>query len=376
MFFDDRTLFDLTYSEIFARYKRRLLITLFILILPLLLFGLLSRPHVPSFQIFIVILLVFALFLCLAFTPLMADWLIYLIVCAFGWFIRKLPKPVALTVGSETGNLLYFVLKKRRRIALENLRLAFGTEKSDEERKAICRENFRHLGKTAIEFFRFPLLTFDNIWKEVTVEGGENLTQAFARGKGVIVFLPHFGNWELLALVYGALIPDRAKAIAFPVKNKHLNTLVSKYREHLSLRLITRKDAVKETLRALKDNFAVGFFADQNAGREGVFVDFFGKLASAVRGPVTLALKTDAPILFSMDVRQPDNRHRVLISPPVNLEISGNFEQDVQINTERLLKILEGHIRQHPDQWLWLHKRWKTQPDAKWQMKHHKRMSK
>jgi KDO2-lipid IV(A) lauroyltransferase len=300
---------------------------------------------------------------------LIGDWLTYFTIWMVAGFIRRFPKGLAMCLGSGIGNLLYFALKKHRRIALGNLRLAFGDEKSGVEQERICRENFHNLGKTAIEFLRFPKLTFDNIWEEVTVEGRENLIRALEGGKGVIVFLSHFGNWELLALVYGALIPNRAKAIAFPLKNRLLNTLVWKYREHLSLKLIPRKQGVRDTLRALRDNFAVGFFADQNAGREGVFVDFFGKPASAVRGPATLALKTGAPILFSMDVRQPDDRHRVLISPPVPLENSGNFEHDVQINTARLLKTLEEYIRQFPSQWLWLHDRWKTQPDPKWHMK-------
>ena len=274
-----------------------------------------------------------------------------------------------MALGSGLGDLLYVVLKRRRRIALENLQIAFGDEISTDERAQICRSSFQQIGKTAIEFLRFPQLTFDNIWDEVTVEGKEHLIRALDQNKGAIVFLAHFGNWELLALVYGALIPHRAKAIAFPLKNRYLNALVSQYREHLSLKLITRRQAVRETLRALKGGHAVGFFADQNAGREGVFVDFFGKPASAVRGPATLALKTGAPLLLSMDIRQPDDRHRVIITPEIDLEISGDLEQDVQTNTAHILKILETYIRQYPDQWLWTHNRWKTQPDPKWQMK-------
>ena len=272
-------------------------------------------------------------------------------------------------LGSGLGCFLYLALKKRRRIALENLQIVFGDEMSADERTQICRESFRQIGKTAIEFLRFPKLTFENIWDEVTVAGKEHLIGALNQGKGAIVFLPHFGNWELLALVYGALIPDRAKAIAFPLKNRHLNALVSQYRERLSLKLITRRQAVRETLRALKGGYAVGFFADQNAGREGVFVDFFGKPASAVRGPATLALKTGAPLLLSMDIRQSDDQHHVIITPAIDLEISGNLEQDVQTNTAHILKILETYIRQYPDQWLWTHNRWKTQPDPRWQMK-------
>ena len=300
---------------------------------------------------------------------MIVDWLITSIIRILGVTVRWLPKRSALILGSGLGHLLYFALKKRRRIALENLRIVFGDEMSTDEQARICRSSFQQVGKTAIEFLRFPKLTFDNIWEEVTVEGKEYLIQALRRGKGAIVFLPHFGNWELLAPVYGALIPDRAKAIAFPLKNRFLDALVSQYREQLSLRLITRRRAVRETLRALKENYAVGFFADQNAGREGVFVDFFGKPASAVRGPATLALKTGAPLLLSMDIRQPDDRHRVIITPPIDLEISGDLEQDVQTNTAHILKILEVYIRQYPDQWLWTHNRWKTQPDPKWQMK-------
>ena len=280
-----------------------------------------------------------------------------------------------MVLGSSLGDFLYFFLKKRRRIALENLQTAFGDEMSIDEQAQICRSSFQQVGKTAIEFLCFPKLTFDNIWDEVTVEGKKHLIQALNQGKGAIVFLPHLGNWELLALVYGALIPNRAKAIAFPLKNRYLNTVVSQYRERLSLKLITRRRAVRETLHALRENFAVGFFADQNAGREGVFVDFFGKPASAVRGPATLALKTGAPLLLSMDIRQPDDRHHVIITPEIDLEVSGDLEHDVRINTARTLKILETYIRQYPDQWLWTHNRWKTQPDPKWQMKRQIRKS-
>ena len=301
------------------------------------------------------------------------DWFVYFTTCTLAWSFRRLPKRLTMIIGSGIGRLLYIVLKKRRQIALDNLQIAFRDVLSDEESQKICRESFINLGKMGVEFLRFPKLTFDNIWREVTVEGKENLCQALNQGKGAIVFLTHFGNWELLALVYGALIPNQAKAIAFPIKNKRLDALLSQYRQHLSLELIPRKQAVRETLRALKENCAIGFFADQNAGREGIFVDFFEKPASAVRGPVTFALKTGAPILFSLDIRQPDDRHCVHISPPLALETSGNFEQDVQINTARLLKRLEDYIRQYPAQWLWMHNRWKTEPDADWQMKRQER---
>ena len=290
------------------------------------------------------------------------DRCVYRTVSVLGWSCRRFPRTWALKLGSGIGILGYYLVKRRRAIGLNNLRLAFGDDFTSAQRTAICRASFINVGKTCVEFLRFPKLDVESIWREVSVDGAENLYTALAGGKGAIVFLSHFGNWELLSLVYGALISDRAKAIAFPLKNTRLNAYIWRVREQLRLKLIPRKRAVRGTLRALKNNEAVGFFADQNAGPEGVFVDFFGKPASAARGPVTLALKTGAPLLFSVSVRQPDDRHQVYISTPIHLQPSGDFERDVETYTARMLRQLETYVRKHPEQWLWLHDRWKTRP--------------
>ena len=286
----------------------------------------------------------------------------YWIVCAFGWWCRRLPKGWALQLGRGIGILFYHLVKKRREIALGNLESAFNKHFTTSQCAEICKGSFINVGKTCIEFLRFPKLNTENIWREVTVEGAENLHAALAKGGGAIVFLPHFGNWELLSLVYGALIPDRAKAIAFPLKNALLNTYVWRHRELMSLKLIPRNRAIRETLRALKNNEAIGFFADQNAGPEGVFVDFLGKPASAARAPAVLALKTGAPLLFSLCIRQPDDRHHVYISKPIYVEVSDDSERDIEVYTAQMLKQLEAYIYKYPEQWLWLHNRWKTQP--------------
>ena len=275
---------------------------------------------------------------------------------------QLLPRKMALALGVWIGNLSYIVLKRRRRIAISNLKIAFAKKFSDQEIQRICRKSFQGLGKNLAEFLQFPQLTTENIWELVNVEGKENLDIALGQGKGAIIFVPHFGNWELTGLITGVLIPNRIKAIVFELRNKRLNQLVWKYRQHLSAELIPKKRAIRRIILALQQNCAIGFFADQDAGDSGVFVDFFGKPASAVRSPMILALKTGAPILFSVCIRQPNNQHLVKIYEPFYIEISKNLEHDVQYNTERLLKILEREIRKYPDQWLWLHNRWKTQP--------------
>lgn len=290
------------------------------------------------------------------------DITLYLIVRIFGWFCRMLPKTVAMALASVIGKILYCLLKQRREIALNNLQIAFGESTNNSERELLCLDCFVNFSKTIIEFLRFKKFNRDNIWDEVTVYGAENIINTLAMGKGAIVFLPHFGNWELLSLVYGALIPNQAKAIAFPLKFKRLNTYIWNIREHLGLKIIPRSNAIRATMQALKKNEAVGFFSDQNAGDQGVFIDFFGKPASTARAPVALALKSGTPILFSLDIRQPDDTHHVHISPPFYLEPTEDKESDIKTYTTLLMKQLEDYMLKYPEQWLWIHNRWKTQP--------------
>lgn len=290
------------------------------------------------------------------------DNAVYQFVMVFGWVCRLLPKKWAMSLGTGIGKLLYHTLKKRKQIALNNLQIAFGNDMEIEEQQVICKASFINLSKTIIEFMRFTKFNPDNIWHEVSVEGKEHLDAALEKGKGVIVVLTHFGNWEMLSLVWGVLIPNRATAIAFPLKNEKLNAYICRNREFLSLKLIPRKNAIRATLRALKNNEAVGFFADQNAGDQGMFIEFFGKPASTSRAPVTIALKTDTPVLFTLDIRQPNDKHHIYISPPLYLDPSDDTETDVIEYTTLIVKELEKYINKYPEQWLWLHNRWKTQP--------------
>ena len=307
--------------------------------------------------------------------PLMKDFIIYAIIACIGFLVRKLPAHVALSLGARLGSTMYSVLKKRREITMSNLRLAFGGERTEDELKLIAIRSYRNLGKNFAEFLRFPLLTKENIYQLVTVRGRENLDRAFQLSGKAIAFIPHLGNWELLAPVYSVLL-SKVAVIIFPLNNRYLDRLVNEYRSKLGIELIKKRQAARHVLRALRSGYGVGFVADQNAGREGVFVDFFGKLASTVRGPVAIALKTGAPLLFSIDIRQPDDKHLVIISEPIKLEVTGDFDRDVAHNTAKLMAELESYIRRYPCQWMWQHDRWKTQPDTEWQRKRsHRKLS-
>lgn len=288
---------------------------------------------------------------------------IYLLVVILGFTVRRLSFRSAIRLGQKLGDLLAVLIKKRRKIAVSNLQLAFGKEKTKSEIREITLNCFENIGKNIIEFLRFPCLNLEDFWNYVTIVGKENVERGLERGNGVIIFTPHFGNWELQALVYGALL-EKSAAIAFPLKNQYLNQLVESYRSHFGLKIIPKKSAIRRVMRLFRENYGVGFLADQNAGKNGIFIDFFGKPASFERSPITLALRTDASIVFSIDIRQPDDRHLLFIEP-ILVEKTGNLEEDITYNTVKIAKKLEKYIRRYPSQWLWIHNRWKTQPDSK-----------
>ncbi len=303
---------------------------------------------------------------------LLRHYIVYRLITFFGFLVRRLPVHTALSLGERAADVVYRLVKRRREITMSNLQAAFGDEKSQRELKSIAIQSYRNLGKSFVEFLRFPLLTRESLWQLVTVQGIENLNRAMELSGKVVVFIPHLGNHELMAPIYSVLLPKTA-AIAFPLKNPYLNKMTNEYRGMFGLELIKKQRATRHVLRALRAGYSIGFVADQNAGREGVFVEFFGRLASCARGPVAMAIKTGASIVFSIDIRQPDDRHLVIISGPIELELTGDSDRDVAHNTAKLMAQLEVYIRQYPGQWMWQHNRWKTQPDPQWQEKRNQR---
>jgi len=290
--------------------------------------------------------------------------LVFYSLWILSYLVQRTSSTTAANLGDLLGWLAYHLFKRRRLVAQRNIAIVFDDHLSTIEIDDLCRRNFRQIGQTVIEFLRFPTFTRDNLWRWVEFEGEEYLLEALQKKKGVILFLPHFGNWEILSLAYGARFPNRVKAIAFRLKNRLLNDWVWSYRQHLSTEIVPQRQAIRKTLRALKSNGIVGFLADQNATDAGVFVDFFGQPVYAVRGPIALALKTGSPILFSIAIRQPDGRHKIHVHPPAHLQVTNDYENDIQYNTQKMLDLLENYICQYPDQWLWMHNRWKIRPSA------------
>ena len=292
----------------------------------------------------------------------MKEWLEYAAV----WLILKtlgaLPRRVARGFAASVTSLLFSLLPKLRKTAEFNLRLAF-PDWTDAQRNDATRKMVSNLGWMAAEFARFPRLTKESIEKTVILEGHENFLEGQRRGKGVLYLTGHIGAWELSSFAH-ALYGYPLHYMARPLDNKRIDALVNQYRCSSGNKPIYKNESARVMLKILKDHGTVGILADQNTmPEEGVFVDFFGKLACTTTGLARVALHTGAAVVPGYAYwDETIQKYRLRFEPPVELIRTGDNERDVFENTQRFAKVIEGIIRKHPDQWVWVHKRWKTRP--------------
>ena len=270
-----------------------------------------------------------------------------------------LPRLPAYWLGAKVGDLAYLCLARRRHIALDNLQIAFGGEKSAAERRNIARAMFRNLGEHLIDFSRMRWLTPDRFLSEVTVEGLERVEQLLARQTGLLMLSAHFGSWELASAI-GLLLEPPMHVIARPLDNPALHRLVEAYRGYGGCHFIPKARALPASLRALRDGEIVALLMDQSSLRsEGIPVPFFGTEAYTSIGPALMALRSGCPVIGVFSVRQGRGKHRLVFSEEIQIQRSGNLRQDIAENTRRFNQLIESYVRAFPDHWFWLHRRWK-----------------
>ncbi len=268
------------------------------------------------------------------------------------WSLAHAPLGLARFYAS----LLGLAVPRLRRTAMRNLEMAY-PQKSLTERRAITDQVFRSIARLIWIFARFPQFDAQNIHKLIRYEGLEHYLEAKKQGRGVLFATAHFGNWELSAFAH-ALMTEPMHIMIRPLDNPGIDRLVEDRRRLSGNHLIVKWDGARAVLRALHQNEAVGVLIDQNTSlQEGVFVDFFGTSACANTAFAKIAAKTGAAVIPGFAVWSEEEAKYILkFYPP--LEISGDAAED----TRRLHSVLESVIREHPGQWLWIHRRWKTRP--------------
>ncbi len=258
--------------------------------------------------------------------------------------------------------ILLLLLPKLRKTAEFNLKLAF-PDWTERWRRTVMKQMARNLGWMAAEFARFPKYTKENIERVVVLDGHENFLAGQSHGKGVLYLTGHIGAWELSSYAHG-LYGFPLHYMARPLDNQALDGLVNAYRGLSGNKPIYKNEAARTMLRVLKAAGTVGVLADQNTmPGEGIFVDFFGIPACTTTGIARVALHTDAAVVPGYAYWDGNLRkYRLRFEPPVELVRTGDTEQDVLVNTQRFAKIIEEIVRKHPEQWAWIHARWKARP--------------
>jgi KDO2-lipid IV(A) lauroyltransferase len=278
----------------------------------------------------------------------------------FGW----MPRSVAYRAARIVSRLGFPLVNRQRKAGLKNLAMAM-PGLSAAQRESILRSCFDNLGRLLVEFSHFPELNPSNISKYVVYDGYENFAEGVRRGKGVIFLTGHIGAWELSSFAH-SIYGHPMKFVVREIDNPRVERLISNYRTRGGNAPVSRRNASRDILKALRNNETVGILMDQNTVREeGVFVDFFGIPAATTPAVATFALRTGAAVIPGFLIwDEALQKHRLRFDPPLELIQTGDRAQDILENTQMFNNVLEKCVRKNPDQWLWIHRRWKTRPEG------------
>jgi KDO2-lipid IV(A) lauroyltransferase len=273
--------------------------------------------------------------------------------------LARIPRPKLARLAPVLGRLWYRLDRYHRGIALENMSIAFGREKSPAEIESLARANFVQLVRVVLEIPSLLRLNRDNLDAYVEFSGLQHLEEAWARGRGVLILTAHLGNWELMALA-GALKFGPFNVMVRPLDFAPMDRVLTEIRSRTGNCVLGKDKSAAEVGNLMRENQIIGILLDQNASWfEGVYVPFFGRTACTNKGLAMFALRYNAAILPAFNIRARDGRYRIMISPPLELIRSGDIGRDLTENTIRFNRIIEDHIRRAPDNWLWVHRRWR-----------------
>ncbi len=287
------------------------------------------------------------------------------------WLVKSLitisgliPRKILLATGDTLGLLSFYIFKKSSAVIAHNLHYIFGNQMEDKAVRQFSKKVFRNIGKNAMDLLRaFHIKSLAQLDKIVINQGLEHFDNAYKKGKGVIILTCHLGAFEFIESNL-SLRGYGINVIVKKLKDERLNYLLLKSRTSRGSDIIYSGEETIKLLRALKKGEAVIILIDQDIKKiKGAFVDFYGKPAYTPIGATILALKTEAAVIPMATHRLDNNQHQITTLPEVAKVRTGNYEEDIRQNTQIFTNYLENFIREAPSQWVWLHERWKTQPE-------------
>ena len=278
--------------------------------------------------------------------------------------LKLLPFDVAVAVGGRLGNLAFVVLGSERRKTLKHLIQAFGQERSASEIREIARRLFINAGRAAAEGMLSSRWSEDFLRQRISLKDPEPFVQLQRSGRGIVILTGHFGNWEMMGAYAAKVLGANLGVIARRLSNPYLDRLTNRLRQRIGMKVFLRGEGARSFYRHLMDGGVLAILADQDIRRlDGIFVDFFGRPAHTLTGPAELILRSGSPWFYAVLVRQPDGRsHQLYWEGPLAVPEGDDHGTKVRRLVEDYTYRMEEMIRRHPDQWMWMHNRWRRKP--------------
>lgn len=281
---------------------------------------------------------------------------------AFILFFRIFSRQFILRTCKGLGRMAFVLVKGERRKTIKNLTMIYGAEKSPEEIYLMARHVFEHQALNFGDYIHSLHYTSREQFSRIAeIKGEEHLKAAYEAGKGVLCLMSHTGSWEFSA-IFPPVLGYSTSALSRPMPNPRIDELIVGYRQKRGMKNIGRRNAYPKLLEALKNGDCLIIMIDQDTQAKGVFVDFFGRQAYTPTGAARLAMDSQSPVVPMFMRRLPNNKHQFTILPAIAWKETGDVEKDLLENTKEYTKVIESAIKQDPEQWVWMHERWKTTP--------------
>jgi len=282
----------------------------------------------------------------------------YILFLFFSKFFQLLGLNLSRKFSFLIAALFYYIIPIRKKTVLENLHNAF-TDYDEKKVKNIAFGSYKSFAIALAEILYMPAMSKEEIIKQVDCSNPELIREKYEENNGVILLSAHFGNWEYIAISVAAQLNISFSVIIKPQRNPYVTNWMNKARTRWNNEIVPLGISIKQTYQTLKDKKIVAMVADQRGPEESIKVNFFGRNLSVHTGPAALSLKTGAPVLYGISVRQDDYSYKLVMSEISKENLPDSNEEKIKELSQRHMSYLEGYIRKYPEQWLWMHKRWK-----------------
>jgi KDO2-lipid IV(A) lauroyltransferase len=273
-------------------------------------------------------------------------------------FISQIPKAYLLFLGKFLGNLLYFFAIRWRRVVHRNLQFAYA-RLSPKQIRRMAKHIFQHFGISILELLQMTCLSQQEFVSKIRIEGKEILLEAVAKKKGIVLITAHLGNYEMASQCVPCFLGLQMSGVAKKLRNVRIDRIVHNMRTRFGNKIIYKKGALPEMTQTLRQGGIVAILMDISRRFEGVEVNFFGHRATATPAAALLALRCKSPIIPAFCHRDAKGKLIVQIEPPVEIQRTKDLRSDLQLNTQRITDRVERAVRNYPEQWNWMLKRWK-----------------